>query len=70
MNPDKVFDLYNKTFGEMKKDDQSWQSFIKLLIDFEIIDYTLYNDLKQRSSTESVKLVETRFFIPTFEKFK
>jgi len=70
MNPDQVFDIYNRTFGEMKKDDQSWQSFIKLLIDFEIIDNTLYSDLKQRSSAKSIELVEKRSFIPTFENFK
>jgi hypothetical protein len=70
MNPDQVFDIYNRTFGEMKKDDQSWQSFIKLLIDFEVIDNTLYSDLKQRSSAKSIELVEKRSFIPTFENFK
>jgi hypothetical protein len=70
MNPNKAFDIYNKTFGEMKKDDQSWQSFIKMLIDFQIIDDQLYNDLKQRSSAKSIELVENRSFIPTFENYK
>ena len=57
LNVEDIYNLYSSTFGLIKKDNKSWQGFIKMLLTEGLIDNTLYADLQQRGSFENVNFI-------------
>jgi len=70
-----VQSLYNRTFGSLNKSEESYLAFVELLYKFNLIDDSLYFDLKQRATTSSFDIVGESFLtkpiqtIPLFEAF-
>lgn len=72
MEVNDIYNLYSATFGLIKKDNKSWQGFIKMLSAEGVIDHTLYTNLKQRNSFNSNELISESkkiFSIPSIYKF-
>lgn len=58
MTVDEAYELYNETFGSIKKDDISWNVFIRMLFEFSVLSNDEYLDLKRNSKVyynESLK---------------
>lgn len=72
MEENDIYDLFTRTFGQIKNDDVSWQGFIKMIFEKGLIDDKVYTSLKQKNSVEKIQNIVEKHkinIIPKFENF-